>query len=182
MPTVEASLLTAEAEWSRVTGPGDPERWARAAEAWRALGYPWQVGYARWRQAEALLARRGTRDAARAALTEARTLADGLGARLLAAEVDSLGRRARIDLDAHGDEPDDPSREPATVTDELGLTARERDVLALVAEGRTNRQVAEALFISPKTAGVHVSNILAKLGVANRVEAAAVAHRLHLTG
>ncbi len=52
----------------------------------------------------------------------------------------------------------------------------------LVAEGRTNRQVAEALFISPKTAGVHVSNILAKLGVANRVEAAAVAHRLHLTG
>ncbi|HEX6676979.1 MAG TPA: LuxR C-terminal-related transcriptional regulator [Actinomycetes bacterium] len=142
------------------------------------------MAYARWRQAEALLARRGTRDAARAALSEARTLADGLGARLLAAEVDSLSRRARIDLDTPSavEEPDAPAREPATVTDELGLTARERDVLVLLAEGRTNRQIAGALFISPKTAGVHVSNILAKLGVANRVEAAAVAHRLHLTG
>jgi len=68
------------------------------------------------------------------------------------------------------------------VTDELGLTPREREVLALVADGRTNRQIAEALFISAKTASVHVSNILAKLGVANRAEAAAVAHRLHLTG
>jgi DNA-binding NarL/FixJ family response regulator len=55
-------------------------------------------------------------------------------------------------------------------------------VLALVADGRTNRQIAEALFISYKTASVHVSNILAKLGVANRGEATAVAHRLRLTG
>jgi DNA-binding CsgD family transcriptional regulator len=67
------------------------------------------------------------------------------------------------------------------VSDELGLTPREREVLALIADGRTNRQIAEALFISAKTASVHVSNILAKLGVANRGEAAAVAHRLHLT-
>jgi DNA-binding CsgD family transcriptional regulator len=66
------------------------------------------------------------------------------------------------------------------VTDELGLTPREREVLALVADGRTNRQIAEALFISAKTASVHVSNILAKLGVGSRVEAAAVAHRLGL--
>jgi DNA-binding CsgD family transcriptional regulator len=65
---------------------------------------------------------------------------------------------------------------------ELGLTPREREVLALVAAGRTNRQIGEALFISDKTASVHVSNILAKLGVANRSEAAAVAHRLHLVG
>ena len=68
------------------------------------------------------------------------------------------------------------------MTDELGLTPREREVLALVADGRTNRQIAEALFISAKTASVHVSNILAKLRVTNRGEAAAVAHRLHLTG
>jgi DNA-binding NarL/FixJ family response regulator len=66
--------------------------------------------------------------------------------------------------------------------DELGLTPREREVLALLADGRTNRQIAEELFISAKTASVHVSNILAKLGVANRGEAAAVAYRLHLTG
>jgi DNA-binding NarL/FixJ family response regulator len=73
------------------------------------------------------------------------------------------------------------AEEPAVI-DELGLTPREREVLALVADGRTNRQIAEALFISNKTASVHVSNILAKLGVANRGEAAAVAHRLRLTG
>lgn len=62
----------------------------------------------------------------------------------------------------------------------LGLTHRERDVLRLVAAGRSNRQIAEELFISPKTASVHVSNILAKLGVSGRGEAAALAHRLRL--
>ena len=68
------------------------------------------------------------------------------------------------------------------VSDELGLTPRERDVLALIAEGRTDRQIAEALFISPRTVAMHVSSILAKLGVANRGGAAAVAHRLRLSG
>jgi DNA-binding CsgD family transcriptional regulator len=63
---------------------------------------------------------------------------------------------------------------------QLGLTPREAEVLALVAAGRSNRQIAQALFISPKTVGVHVSNILAKLGAAGRVEAAAIAHRLGL--
>ena len=62
----------------------------------------------------------------------------------------------------------------------LGLTRRETEVLALVAEGRTNRQIGQELFITPKTAGLHVSRILAKLGVTGRVEAAAVAHRLGL--
>jgi DNA-binding NarL/FixJ family response regulator len=60
------------------------------------------------------------------------------------------------------------------------LTSREVEVVALVAAGQTNRQIATALFITEKTAGLHVSNILAKLGVANRVEAAAVAGRLGL--
>ncbi|MGW5690331.1 helix-turn-helix domain-containing protein, partial [Streptomyces asiaticus] len=76
-----------------------------------------------------------------------------------------------------------PAAEPAEPVDpaeELGLTPRERDVLRLVADGRSNRQIAEELFISPKTASVHVSNILAKLGVSGRAEAAAVAHRLRL--
>jgi DNA-binding NarL/FixJ family response regulator len=111
-------------------------------------------------------------------------LAGGLGARLLVAEIDALVRRARIELAAPpgGGAPDDPAPAVTTVTDELGLTSREREVLALVAEGRSNRQIADALFISAKTASVHVSNILAKLGVANRGEAAAVAHRLRLTG
>jgi DNA-binding NarL/FixJ family response regulator len=181
---VKANLLSAEAEWSRAKGPSDPGRWANSAQAWEALGYPWPAGYARWREAEALLAQGAPRQAAGTALAKARRLAKGLGARLLTAEIDSLGRRARIELalPAGGGEPDEPAQEPATVTDELGLTPREREVLALVAEGRTNREIAEALFISDKTASVHVSNILAKLGVANRGQAAAVAHRLRLTG
>jgi DNA-binding CsgD family transcriptional regulator len=183
-PAVAANQLTAEAEWSRAAGPGDPDRWAAAAEAWEALGYPWQAGYARWRQAEALLARGAPRPAAAAALAGARALAGRLGARQLTAEIDALARRARIELDRPGGQaPDDQATDGrATATEELGLTPREREVLALVAEGRTNRQIAEALFISDKTASVHVSNILAKLGVANRGEAAAVAHRLRVTG
>jgi DNA-binding CsgD family transcriptional regulator/tetratricopeptide (TPR) repeat protein len=181
---VKANLLSAEAEWSRVIGPSDPERWANSAQAWEALGYPWPAGYARWREAEALLAQGAPRQAAGTALAKARMLASGLGARLLTAEIDSLGRRARIELapPAGGEAPDEPAQEPAAATGELGLTPREREVLALVAEGRTNREIAEALFISDKTASVHVSNILAKLGVANRGQAAAVAHRLRLTG
>jgi DNA-binding CsgD family transcriptional regulator len=78
---------------------------------------------------------------------------------------------------------DDGAGAPVTASDPVpfGLTDREREVLALVAAGRSNGQIATALFISPKTASVHVSNILAKLGVSGRVEAAAVAHRLGLT-
>ena len=64
----------------------------------------------------------------------------------------------------------------------LGLTAREIEVLGLVGEGLTNRQIAERLFISPKTAGLHVSNILGKLKVANRTQAAEVAHRARAGG
>jgi DNA-binding CsgD family transcriptional regulator/tetratricopeptide (TPR) repeat protein len=184
MPVVQASLRAIEAEWSRAAGPSDPERWAAAAQAWRWLGYPWPAGYARWRQAEALLAQGAPRAAASAALAEARTLAGGLGARRLTAEIDALARRARIEVapSADGVAPDGEAPEPADASDELGLTPREREVLVLLADGRTNRQIAEALFISAKTASVHVSNILAKLGVANRGEAAAVAHRLRLTG
>jgi DNA-binding CsgD family transcriptional regulator len=80
----------------------------------------------------------------------------------------------------------DPAAAPASLHPEpspaerLGLTRREQEVLALVAAGRTNRQIAEELFISVKTAGIHVSNILAKLGVASRVEAATTAHRAGL--
>jgi DNA-binding CsgD family transcriptional regulator len=178
----QANLRSAEAEWSRVTGQSDPDRWAESARAWEALGYPVPAGYARWRQAEALLAQGAPRSAAAEALTRARALADGFGARLLVAEVDALARRARIELAVPpgGGVPDDPAPEATTITDELGLTPREREVLTLVAEGRSNRQIADALFISAKTASVHVSNILAKLGVASRVEAAAVAHRLGL--
>ena len=85
----------------------------------------------------------------------------------------SLARRARLDLGT-------ASEAVASPADRYGLTARELDVVALVAEGRTNRQIADALFISAKTASVHVSNILAKLGVSSRGEAAALARRAGL--
>jgi len=90
--------------------------------------------------------------------------------------VELLAARARLSLAPEKQSP--AAVEPGD--DTFGLTPREQDVLRLVAAGRTNRQIAEELFISPKTASVHVSNILAKLGVAGRGEAAALAHRLHL--
>jgi len=183
-PAVAANLLAAEAEWSRVTGPSDPDGWAASAAAWDALSYPWPAAYAHWRRAEALLAQRAPRDAAATALATAWTLASRFDARLLIAELGALARRARIQLPLQpgGGAADGSASEPAPEPDPLGLTPREREVLALIADGRTNRQIATALFISDKTAGVHVSNILAKLGVASRGEAAAVAHRLRLTG
>jgi len=91
-------------------------------------------------------------------------------------------RRLLEGVKPDGGSPDGLAPPGTDGADELGLTPREREVLALLADGRSNRQIGDALFISAKTASVHVSNILAKLGVANRGEAAAVAHRLHLTG
>ncbi|WP_344289933.1 response regulator transcription factor, partial [Streptomyces synnematoformans] len=101
--------------------------------------------------------------------------APALAAAGVARDAESLAARARIALT-----PDAAPAEPADPAEALGLTVRESDVLRLVAAGRSNRQIAEELFISPKTASVHVSHILAKLGVAARGEAAAVAHRLRL--
>ena len=186
-PVLAASLLTAEAEWSRVDGRSDPERWASSAGAWEALGNPWPSAYARWRQAEALLAARAPRGAAHAALARAWALASTHGAAMLVTEIQALARRARIELPP----PGPPAGQAVAgqdggrgrrAGDEFGLTPRERDVLALIAEGRTDRQIAEALFISPRTVAMHVSSILAKLGVTNRGSAAAIAHGLRLSG
>jgi DNA-binding NarL/FixJ family response regulator len=102
-----------------------------------------------------------------------------LSARPLDTEIKALARRARLVLTPPASGPGQAADAP-TPAEQLGLTPREAEVLALVAAGRSNRQIAQELFISPKTASVHVSNILAKLGVHTRVEAAAVAHRLGL--
>jgi DNA-binding NarL/FixJ family response regulator len=112
-------------------------------------------------------------------LGRAAAITGRLGARLLDGEIQALARRARLDL-APPAGATVPAAGAPTPAAQLGLTPREVEVLALVAAGRSNRQIAQALFISPKTVGVHVSNILAKLGVSGRVEAAAVAHRLGL--
>jgi DNA-binding CsgD family transcriptional regulator len=170
-PAPLAVLATCEAEWTRVRGASDPARWRAAVAAWDEAGHPYRAAYARWRAAAALLARRGDRELALALLREADAVAAALGAAPLRREVQRLARLGRIEL---------APAAPAGPDAGLGLTARELEVLRLVAEGRSNRQVAEELFISVKTASVHVSNILAKLGVASRVEAAAVAHRTGL--
>jgi DNA-binding CsgD family transcriptional regulator len=176
-PLSKAWLLLCEAEATRLHRRADPGAWFACVEAWEVLGRPYVVAYARWREAEAHLAARGDRGLATAALRAALTTAEGLRAEPLAREVMALAARARLDL-----EPGEAEEAPAEIDEagRLGLTAREREVLALVALGRTNRQIADELFISQNTAGVHVSNILGKLGVAGRGEAAAVAYRLGL--
>ncbi|HEX9342188.1 MAG TPA: AAA family ATPase [Actinomycetota bacterium] len=175
-PEATAWLARAEAEWTRLQGHADPERWAAAAGAF-AYGYAYEEARARWRLAEALLAG-GHREEAKAELRAAHQAADRLGAAPLRAELGALARRGRLDLGlGGGDLHDDPA---AGVLG--GLTPRELEVLRLVAAGRSNQQIADTLYISRKTASVHVSNILGKLGVHTRVEAAATAHRLGLDG
>ncbi len=174
-PGASADRANFEAEAARATGASDPTAWQVAAEGWDRSDRPYFAAIARWREGEALLAS-GGRTAAAAALRVAHAEADRLGARPLREAIEALARRARISLETL--EPGAAEPPPTTEIDRFGLTPREAEVLELLAEGRTNRQIAETLFISESTAGVHVSNILGKLGVANRVEAAAIAYRL----
>jgi ATP/maltotriose-dependent transcriptional regulator MalT len=177
LPELAAWQATALAEQARHQGASDPTAWAAAVAAWERLGQPYRAAYAGFRQAEALLAT-GDRAAAAAVLRRAAEVTGRLGARPLDGEVQALARRARLDLAPPTAAA--PAAGPPTPAAQLGLTRREAEVLALVAAGRSNRQIAQALFISPRTASVHVSNILAKLGVSGRVEAATIAHRLGL--
>jgi ATP/maltotriose-dependent transcriptional regulator MalT len=170
-PIPEMHLALADAAITRLTTP-DPEAFARAAEAAERAGDPWTAGIARLHEADAAAA---TGAAARAAdaLRTAHDSAARLGAQPLLRDIDALSRRARISVDV--------ASAPAITVDDmarLGLTPREAEVLGLVAAGRTNREIGTQLYVSEKTASVHVSNILRKLGVATRVEAAAVAQRL----
>jgi DNA-binding CsgD family transcriptional regulator len=177
----DALRLLCEAELSRVNGDSDPELWAAAAAAFSGLAEPYNAAIARWREAEAVLIRRTDRARAEVALRLAHASASALGAAGLTDEVMALARRSRIDLRAvrPAARPDDVG-EAERMRSQLGLSTREVEVLALVAEGRTNRHIAEALFISERTAAHHVSSILSKLGVSSRIEAAAAAHRLGL--
>jgi len=142
-----------------------PELWRAAVDAWRADGqrYPLAVALLGLATAEAGA---GNRAAAAEAIEETVAVAAALGARPLAAEADTLARRVGV--------------RAATPSGAEVLTSREREVLRLVAEGQSNGRIAQSLYISPKTASVHVSRIIAKLDVQNRVEAAAVARRLGL--
>jgi DNA-binding CsgD family transcriptional regulator/tetratricopeptide (TPR) repeat protein len=169
-----AHAAQAKASLTRLTS-SDPDAWAVAADRWRDLGDTWRVASARLREAEGA-AGAGAADRAATALHDAHRVATELGAGPLLAQIEAASRRTRIGFE-------EPERVPLTEAsiDRLGLTSREGEVLALVAAGRTNRQIGTELYISDKTASVHVSNILRKLGVTTRVEAAAVAQRLGLS-
>ena len=136
------------------------------------------MAVARFREAEAHT-HAGDRDTAAAAATAAHEIAERLGAGWLRGEIEALAARARLPLgDAGGEVAEQP--QPEAAEDPFGLTPRERQVLALVARGATNREIGSELFMAEKTASVHVSRILAKLDVRSRTEAAGVAHRLGL--
>jgi DNA-binding CsgD family transcriptional regulator len=177
-PILATSAVAAlfNGERSRLEGRPDPAQWQAAAMAWLALGRPYPAAYAQWRQAEALLVGKQPAGQAVESLRAAHATARRLGAKPLLRQIRALASRARITLEA-------PQAEPAPIpspAEQLGLTARELEVLRHVAAGRSNREIGEALFITAKTASVHISNILRKLQVTSRVQAATAAHRLGL--
>jgi ATP/maltotriose-dependent transcriptional regulator MalT len=164
-PVTAAHAVTFAAESSRGGGLLDRPAWDVAATAWEALRRPYPRAQALYRAAEAA-AGDGDREGAAERLRVATHIAQQLQARPLSDRLHDLARRARI------------TTNPGAHSPHHGLTSRELEVLGLLAQGRTNREIADALFIAAKTASVHVSNILAKLGVATRGEAAATAHQL----
>jgi DNA-binding CsgD family transcriptional regulator len=172
---IAAERATWQAERARLAGPGQPDAWGGAAKAWQDLACPHRAAYAGWRQAQAQLEAGQPPAAASGPLRAAAGAADGHAP--LLAQIRLLAERARIPLQApSATSESSPAPEPTP----YGLTGRELAVLRLLAAGHTNAQIGAELYISPKTAGVHVSNILRKLGVSGRVQAAALAERAGL--
>ncbi|WP_284439684.1 helix-turn-helix transcriptional regulator [Cellulomonas chengniuliangii] len=167
-PEGRAWLARARAEHARLQGSAEPAAWQAVTEAYD-YGNRYDGAWARARWAEALA---GSGDRAGAAREASRALADAqtMGAQPLHAWLIALARRWRLEVPG--------ARAPSVDV----LTAREAEVLALVADGLSNRQIGERLFISAKTVSVHVSNLLAKLGASGRAEAVGIAHRRGLIG
>jgi DNA-binding CsgD family transcriptional regulator/tetratricopeptide (TPR) repeat protein len=194
--SVEGYVLLCEAESGRALGESTPGAWSRAAATWERNGQPYPVAYAYLRQAEALLGQRTRAAGAVDALTKAAAAARTLGAIPLLNQIETLADRANIPLPAGNassctdldhdqiQEPkiqlsETPSRPAPPASDPLAaLTPRERAVLAELADGLTNRQIARRLFIAEKTVSVHVSRILTKLGLHTRVQASALWYRV----
>ncbi len=177
-PVEQAWLQMGSAEYDRARGRADQAKWMASASEWEQLHRPYRAALARFRAAEAAI-ERGDRDAAAAVVADALRETRELGSGWLAAELTALSGRARLEVSAEQRGGGDGVRSDAE-EDAFGLTPRERQVLALLAEGATNRQIGNALYMAEKTASVHVSRILSKLGVRTRTQAAAVAHRQQL--
>ena len=197
--TTLADAAMAEALLTRVEHRADPDAWRTALEQCEAVGNPYDIARVRHWLAEAILERGGSRSEAAAELTHALATATDLGAAGLERSIRDLARRARLELGATNaaaaaatapgltaapidDWPPVPMEPTVDRPAELvePLTRREREVLRYVAAGWTNRRIGEALFISDKTVSVHVSNLMGKLGAANRAEAAIIGDRLGL--
>jgi DNA-binding CsgD family transcriptional regulator len=176
-PVQQAHQITFAAETARAQGRPGRAAWAAASAAWDDLHQPYRLANALLGAAEAAITVDNDRAAATELIRRAVDLADALSAVPLRAAIDRLVRRARLPVASAEAGTDDPIEQ---VRARLGLTSRELEVLRLVATGRNNHDIAAELFISAKTVSVHVSRILAKLGLANRTEAAATAHRLGL--
>ncbi|TDD73729.1 response regulator transcription factor [Actinomadura darangshiensis] len=162
-----AYRLTFDAEMSHE----NIDAWPQAITAWRELEQPYALAETLLRAAHAAVSTRNRKQAT-VFLTEAASIATDLGAKPLRTEIEKLAERSRLPVKA--------TASPARKETPAGLTNRELEVLELLAAGLSNRQIGEHLFISAKTAGVHVSNILAKLRVTTRLEASTWAHRTHL--
>jgi DNA-binding CsgD family transcriptional regulator/tetratricopeptide (TPR) repeat protein len=180
-PHLALDAALGKAELSRLMGRSSAAAWATAAAAAHELRHPHDQAYSRFRQAEALLLARGSRAAAQAAAVEAHRIASDLGAAPLQREIEQLAVRSRLDLASR---PVVSQRafgaSPVGRENPFRLTPREQDVLERITLGHTNREIAADLFISEKTASVHVSNIKSKLGANGRAEMAAIAVRLGL--
>jgi DNA-binding CsgD family transcriptional regulator len=182
-PVESAWSAVGAAELARARGRNDPALWAKAAKKWEAIARPYGIAVTTFKEVEALV-EAGDRAAAAEPARAALELARRLESRWLVDEITALADRARLDLADGASAPDRNGDADAgdDAEDPFGLTDRERQVLALIAEGATNRQIGATLFMAEKTASVHVSRILRKLGVSSRTQAAAVAHRLRLPG
>ena len=165
------------AEWERANAMDSSATWAEVGDRWEVLSQPWEASYSHWRTAEALLTFEPRAPDARARakdlLSRAYQAASELGASPMIRELEDLAQRSRIELINF--DGGDQSAGAASEAVPFDLTGRELEVLRLVAKGYSNGRIGEELFISTKTASVHVSNILRKLSAANRIEAAAIA-------
>lgn len=167
-PRAKAFAVTCAAELARWSGQRTPAPWRRAVEGWAQAGDPYQEACARWRLAWALLADRSGRAEAASHLAAAADTAAALGAGPLGLALQRLSVRARLPLRVPGARRAEPSLASS-------MTARELEVLPLLAAGRSNVEIAEILVISPRTVGIHVSRILHKLGARRRAEVAQLA-------
>ena len=165
-PLLDAYTMGIDAEVGRLRREEVVARAHRAAEAFTMIGLPYYATYFRWREAQALL-EAGDRPFAAELLKRARAAATTHGFAGLDTAIVALARAHQVRLG--------PAR--TTIDGDEALSVRELEVLRLVAIGKSNPDIAEALFISRRTAAAHVSNILRKLDATSRVEAVSEAHR-----